>query len=88
VQEAVGESDEVIVRVVVDDRSGLAGTTLGGERVETETGMRVIAVRRPDADSDEWVVQPGSGTEIEGGDVLLAKGTRASSDRLRALAAG
>jgi len=51
-------------------------------------GMRVIAVRRPDADSDEWVVQPGSATGIEAGDVLLAKGTRTSGDRLRTLAAG
>ena len=88
VQEAVGESDEVLVRVVVDDDSELAGTTLGSEQVETETGMRVIAVRRPDADSDEWVVQPGSATGIEAGDVLLAKGTRTSGDRLRTLAAG
>ncbi|MFB6071380.1 MAG: potassium channel family protein [Halobacterium sp.] len=87
VQEAVEESDEVIERVTVSAGARLAGASLGGERVETETGMRVIAVRRPGEDGDEWVVQPGPETEIRAGDVLLAKGTRAGADRLRELAA-
>ncbi|MCD2202874.1 potassium channel family protein [Halobacterium sp. KA-6] len=86
VQEAVEESDEVIVRETVEAGSALDGATLGGKEVATETGMRVIAVRRPDAETDEWVVQPGPETEVTAGDVLLAKGTRASADRLRDLA--
>ncbi|WP_336036084.1 potassium channel family protein [Halobacterium yunchengense] len=87
VQAAVEESDEVIVRETVEAGSALDGATLGGREVATETGMRVIAVRRPDADADEWVVQPGPATAVAAGDVLLAKGTRASADRLRALLA-
>ncbi|MEE6209682.1 TrkA C-terminal domain-containing protein [Salarchaeum sp. III] len=85
VQEAVEESDEVIVRQTVESGSALDGTTLGERAVKTETGMRIIAVRRPDTD-DEWVVQPGPDTEIRAGDVLLAKGTRAGAERLDALA--
>ncbi|QDX40405.1 potassium channel family protein [Salarchaeum sp. JOR-1] len=85
VQEAVEESDEVIVRQTVDAGSALDGTTLGERAVKTETGMRVIAVRRPDTD-DEWVVQPGPDTALRAGDVLLAKGTRAGAERLDALA--
>ncbi|MFB6134292.1 MAG: potassium channel family protein, partial [Halanaeroarchaeum sp.] len=46
VQAAVEESDEVFIRVVVDPGSRLDGVTLGEEEVKTETGMRVIAVRR------------------------------------------
>ncbi|WP_277553701.1 potassium channel family protein [Halobaculum limi] len=46
VAEAVEESDEVIVRLVVTDGSALANTTLGDREVKTQTGMRVIAVRR------------------------------------------
>ena len=89
VQEAVQASDEVVVRVAVEAGSTLAGTTLGEERVKTQTGMRVIAVRRADqGDSDEtWVVEPGPATEVGAGDVLLAKGTRSGADRLRDLAA-
>ena len=86
VQEAVEESDEVIVRVAVEGGSGLDGATLGDRAVKTETGMRVIAVRRPERDGDAWVVHPGPETAVRAGDVLLSKGTRASADRLRALA--
>ncbi|WP_327050800.1 potassium channel family protein [Halomicrococcus gelatinilyticus] len=79
VEHAVQESDEVFVRVPVAPGSEFDGTTLGEERVETETGMRVIAVRRPPAD---WVVSPGPETDVEAGDVLLAKGTRSGAERL------
>jgi uncharacterized protein with PhoU and TrkA domain len=80
---AVEESDEVIVRTAVAAGSRLAGATLGDLEVKTETGMRVIAIRRDDGD---WVVSPGSETAVYPGDVLIAKGTRAGSDRLAELA--
>ncbi|GAA0222478.1 potassium channel family protein [Haladaptatus pallidirubidus] len=83
VEHAVQESDEVIVRVTVAERSDFDGVTLGNEQVETETGMRVIAVRRP---HDDWVISPGPATEIQAGDVLLAKGTRSGAERLEELA--
>ncbi len=76
---AVEESDEVIVRLTAAADAPLVGTALGDRRVRTETGSRVIAVRRPD---DEWVLSPGPETVVTAGDVLLAKGTRASADRL------
>ncbi|MFC6874391.1 potassium channel family protein [Halobellus marinus] len=78
---AIEESDEVIVRLSVDADAPLAGTTLGGEQVKTQTGMRVIAVRRGESGA-EWVVQPGPTTELRGGDVIIAKGTRAGAERL------
>ncbi len=85
VEYAVQESDEVIVRVTVTHGSAFDGTTLGAEQVETETGMRVIAVRRP---SDDWVISPGPETEINADDVLLAKGTRLGAERLEELSGG
>jgi len=80
---AIEESDEVIVRLSVAPGAALANTTLGGEAVKTQTGMRVIAIRR--GDDAEWVVQPGSTTELRGGDVIIAKGTRAGAERLSEL---
>jgi len=80
---AVEESDEVIVRLTVAADSGLADATLGDYMVKTETGMRVIAVRRPD---NEWVVSPKSTTRLAAGDVVIAKGTRAGAERLGELA--
>jgi uncharacterized protein with PhoU and TrkA domain len=98
VAEAVLESDEVIVRLTVAPDSGLDGVTLGDGMVKTETGMRVIAVRRghpqeeavttasglrPDA--GDWIVSPGPTTRLGADDVLIAKGTRSGADRLAAL---
>lgn len=82
VAEAVQESDEVIVLERVAPGSELEGVTLGERMVKTETGMRVIAVRRPDGD---WVVSPGSKTELRANDVLIAKGTRAGAEGLERL---
>jgi len=80
---AVEESDEVIVRVTVGGGSRLADASLGDLQVKTETGMRVIAVRRGDGD---WVISPGPGTTVHDGDALIAKGTRAGATRLAELA--
>ena len=78
---AVQESDEVIIRAEVGGDATLAGRSLGEQAVQTETGMRVIAVRR----TAGWVVQPDAATTVAAGDVLIAKGTRAGADRLRTL---
>ncbi len=86
VAEAVGESDEVIVRLRVREGAELASATLGERMVETETGMRVIAVRRAGGAGDDWIVSPGSGTRLAADDVLIAKGTRAGAERLAGLA--
>ncbi len=88
VQEAVEESDEVITRVTVEAGSDLDGTTLGERAVKTETGMAVIAVRRPTEDGDEWEIQPGPETALQAGDVLLANGTRSGTEILESLASG
>jgi uncharacterized protein with PhoU and TrkA domain len=87
VAEAVLESDEVIVRETVERGSRLAGTTLGDGTVADETGMRVIAVRRPREGGNEWEVSPGPDTALSAGDVVIAKGTRTGAERLAALAA-
>ncbi|MFB6165099.1 MAG: potassium channel family protein [Haloarculaceae archaeon] len=93
VAEAVRESDEVIVRLTVAPGSALDGATLADEMVKTETGMRVIAIRRVgDGDrrttreSGSWVVSPGPTTELHPGDVVIAKGTRSGAERLADLA--
>ncbi len=85
VREAVYESDEVVVRLTVRDGSHLDGATLGGATVKTETGMRVIAVRRGHGGEDVWAVQPGPETALDAGDVIIAKGTRDGAERLAAL---
>jgi uncharacterized protein with PhoU and TrkA domain len=85
VREAVYESDEVIVRVVVEADSALEGVTLGEREVKTETGMRVIAVRHAADARETWDISPGPETRLDAGDILLAKGTRAGAQRLEAV---
>ncbi|MFB6255348.1 MAG: potassium channel family protein, partial [Haloplanus sp.] len=80
---AVEESDEVIVRATVGGGSRLADASLADLQVKTETGMRVIAVRRGDGD---WVISPGPETTVHDGDALIAKGTRTGATRLAELA--
>ncbi|MCU4802253.1 potassium channel protein [Halobacteria archaeon HArc-gm2] len=92
VAEAVKESDEIIVRVAVESGSAFDGTTIGAEQVKTETGMRVIAIRRAAGseratrEGSDWVVSPSAETTLGSGDVLIAKGTRSGAERFTALA--
>jgi uncharacterized protein with PhoU and TrkA domain len=86
------DSDEVIVRYAVAAGSDLADATLGTLELGTETGMRVIAVRRgdesraPTGKETGWVVSPGPDTRLHAADTLIAKGTRAGAERLATLA--
>ncbi|ELZ28181.1 TrkA-C domain protein [Halosimplex carlsbadense 2-9-1] len=101
VQAAVAESDEIIVSVPVAAGSDLDGTTIGEQALRTTTGTLVIAVRREGGDDGsterstgghepardtDWVLTPSPETRLRAGDVLIAKGTRAGAERLRALA--
>jgi uncharacterized protein with PhoU and TrkA domain len=86
VAEAVQESDEVITRVAVAPDSAFDGTTIGDERIATETGMRIIAIRRTrDGEGNDWVISPSAETDLAAGDVLIAKGTRTGAERFATL---
>ncbi|MCS7122058.1 MAG: potassium channel protein [Archaeoglobaceae archaeon] len=69
---AMRETDEVLVMIRVEDCSSIAGKTLGEAKVETSTGMHIIAVKR----NGEWITRPTANTKILPKDVLIAKGTR------------
>jgi len=92
VAEAVRESDEVIVSVPVGAGSALDETTIGDQQVKTQTGMRIIAVRRAGEsartgrEDSDWEVSPGPATTLSAGDVLVAKGTRSGAERFETLA--
>ncbi|MDY6964389.1 MAG: TrkA C-terminal domain-containing protein [Halobacteriota archaeon] len=78
---ALRESDEVISRVNVEESSEIVGKTLGSLKLETETGMFVLAIRR----RDKWIYHPSAKTIIEEGDSLIAKGTKSGEELLIAL---
>ncbi|MDD3421012.1 MAG: TrkA C-terminal domain-containing protein [Methanocellales archaeon] len=79
---AIPEAEETVTRVRTSSRSSLAGKTLG--ELETETGMRVIAIRR---DLD-WIYGPDKETMVVRDDFLFAKGPEEGVEILYKLAVG
>ena len=71
---ALSEGVETLVRGTVDGNSGYVDRTLMEIDMESETGVRVIAIRR----DDDWILNPGPETRIEEGDVTLLRGPEAS----------
>ncbi|GAA0534015.1 TrkA C-terminal domain-containing protein [Halorubrum ejinorense] len=70
---ALSEGVETLVRGTVAAESAYAGRTLNGIDLESETGVRVIAIRR----DDDWILNPGPTTRLEAGDVTLLRGPEA-----------
>jgi len=68
---AVRESDEVMTKINVSDCSPIVNMTLGELKLETETGMHVMAIKR----GSRWIYRPGSRTKIKGDDILIARGS-------------
>ncbi|QSX00959.1 potassium channel family protein [Haloterrigena alkaliphila] len=83
VQLAVQESDEIITRVEVEPGSELDGTAVAGGVPDVESTMSVIAIRRPD---EGWLLVTGADAELQGGDVLISKGTRTAAAAFEELA--
>ena len=76
------EAEEVVTRVIVSQGSELAGSTLGELKVQSTTGMQVIAIRR----GRGWIYDPGKTTRIEAEDILISRGPEAGADILSMMA--
>lgn len=83
-KESIQESDEVFTRVQVKNESVLCGKTLGELKLESETGMYVIAMRH----QNRWLYAPNKNTKIDPEDVLFAKGPEDGENHLKKLAEG
>lgn len=70
IRSALPEAHETLVRAELVSDSPLVGQTLGERNLETETGVRIIAIRR----QGEWLLNPGRETTLDAGDVLLLRG--------------
>jgi uncharacterized protein with PhoU and TrkA domain len=67
---ALPEAIEMLVRGTVAPDSPLADRTLLDINLESETGVRVIAIHR----GDDWIFSPGPDTTIRAADRLLLRG--------------
>jgi uncharacterized protein with PhoU and TrkA domain len=67
---AIEESDEVVIKLTVSPGSPADGKTLEDLKLETETGMYVLAVNR----GGRWTYRPRNTYTLRGGDSVLATG--------------
>lgn len=74
----LGEADEKIRLVRLQEGSDLVRRTIGDLGVETETGMRIIAIRR----ARGWTYDPGGEAVLRAGDLLVVRGTEDGYRRL------
>jgi uncharacterized protein with PhoU and TrkA domain len=61
---------ETLARAPLAGDADYVGRSLGDINLETETGVRVVAIRR----ADDWDLDPGPETTLSAGDVLLCRG--------------
>jgi len=65
------QADEQLFRIKVSKDSKACNQKIGDLKVETETGMRIIAIRR----DEYWIYNPQSDIEIKSDDWLISRGT-------------
>lgn len=73
------KADEKIFRVEVSSKSKACNQKIGDLGVESETGMRIIAIRREEC----WIYNPRSDTSLKANDWLITRGTDEGHDELR-----
>ncbi|UGV41420.1 potassium channel protein [Methanococcoides orientis] len=75
---AVRESDEVMIKMQVDGCSPIIGKSLRELKLETETGIHIMAIKR----HERWVYSPVPRTMVKEGDILIGRGSQTSEEAL------
>ena len=78
VQMALEETEETFAETVVEDGSNADGKSLRDLRVETETGMFVLAVQR----GSRWTYRPRARFVLKAGDRLISVGPEEGEEEL------
>lgn len=78
------EAEEKIRLQTLSEQSDMKGKSLESLSVETETGMRIIAIKR----GIRWIYDPEKEVTLKEGDVLVVRGTEDGFERLRRFATG
>lgn len=78
------EAEEKIRLLTLSDPSDMKGRTLVDLSIESETGMRIIAIKR----GIRWIYDPDEEVKLKEGDVMVVRGTEDGFERLRRFASG
>jgi len=66
----LSEADETIIRIQVEENSELEDYSIGNKKLQIETGMQIIALKR----DGDWIYSPNKNLKIEKNDILIAIG--------------
>lgn len=78
------EAEEKIKRLILMDNSDMVGRSVRELGVESETGMRIIAIKR----GKRWIYDPEEEMVLKAGDTMIVRGTDDGYDILRSYANG
>jgi uncharacterized protein with PhoU and TrkA domain len=78
------EAEEKIKRLILMDNSDMVGRSVRELAVESETGMRIIAIKR----GKRWIYDPEEEIVLKAGDTMIVRGTDDGYDILRSYANG
>jgi uncharacterized protein with PhoU and TrkA domain len=78
------EAEEKIKSLTLAEKSDMVNRTIGDMGVESETGMRIIALKR----GKRWMYDPEPNNRLKSGDLLIVRGTDNGFEVLRSFASG
>jgi len=73
------EAEEKIFKTKIPKNSPAKNKTIGELRIESETGIKIIAIRR----KDYWIYNPGADTTLKEGDTLIMRGNESGYKELK-----
>ncbi len=78
------EADEKIHTLKILNDSDIAGRLIGELRIESFTGVRIVAIRR----RNRWIYGPNGHSELASGDIIIVCGVDAGFEELKEVAHG
>jgi uncharacterized protein with PhoU and TrkA domain len=78
------DAEEKIRMLTLSDNSDMVNRSIQDLSIESETGMRVIAIKR----GKRWIYDPEDTATLKSGDILIVRGTEDGCRTLRGYAAG
>ncbi|MEF8848367.1 MAG: TrkA C-terminal domain-containing protein [Candidatus Thermoplasmatota archaeon] len=72
------KAEEQLYRIIVSSDSNACGKKIGELKIETETGIRIIAIRRKHL----WIYKPSADTKIQAKDCLTVRGNSEGYSKL------
>jgi len=78
------DAEEKIRMLTVSEKSDMQNRSIQDLSVESETGMRIIAIKR----GKKWIYDPDGTTSLKAGDILIVRGTEDGCETLKRYAGG